>query len=347
MQQLPFDAAHIQAIDDALWEVYGSTLGGSELTQLARLFGRSVFLQRLKQILQSTLPPAGRYYRVELDVSLAWIDKRPLAKLHHRSRRVELGDAALFYIAILHTGGRTIFNGARAMIVQAKAANAQSQIAAPTVPINPPHPTPDSSTDLELDLLSTWKPFDLFAASRSKFAVVADLKIGASGHPPPFGWFIATPREPPRGAQSQAWRSPWMSGPAMVHAPCDLTLGFLLARFFDPYGIAKPSAGGVEAGAPFQFDSAQLMAPNGDGWDRLCHELLRLTGTHQLPRALFGSAPLPTGGISRAVLRSLPYLDDGGREGRRRNWLSLISDFVWPRRFPIVIVTTVAIEGDA
>jgi hypothetical protein len=255
---------------------------------------------------------------------LAWIDKRPLAKLHHRSRRVELGDAAFFHVATLRNGGKTLFNGARAMLLQAKAAKAQGQIAAPTVPINPAHPAPDSSTDLELDLLSTWRPFDLFAASRSKVAVAANIQVGASGHPPPFGWFIATPREAPDRSQRQAWPSPWMCGPAAMHAPCDLTLGCLLARFFDPYGTARPTVEGVDAGAPFNFDPTEIAAPVGHGWDRLCHELLRLAGMNQLPRALFGAAPLPSGGTSRAVLRSLPYLDNGGRGGRRHNWLSLI-----------------------
>jgi hypothetical protein len=66
VQQLSLDTAHIQAIDAALWDVYGPVLGGAELRQLARLFGRSTFLQRLKEVLQLTLPPPGRYYRVEL-----------------------------------------------------------------------------------------------------------------------------------------------------------------------------------------------------------------------------------------------------------------------------------------
>jgi hypothetical protein len=131
-----------------------------------------------------------------------------------------------------------------------------------------------------------------------------------------------------------------------MHAPCDLTLGCLLAPFFDPYGIAKPTVDGVDAGAPFKFDPTQIAAPVGHGWDRLCHELLRLAGMNQLPQALLGAAPLPSSGTSRVVLHSLPSLDNGGRGGRRHNWLSLIGYFVWPRRFPIVIVTTVAIEGN-
>jgi hypothetical protein len=128
-----------------------------------------------------------------------------------RSRRVEWGDAAFFHVAILRNGGRIIFNRARAMLLRAKVAKAQGQIAAPTVPINPGHPAPDSSTDFEPDLLSTWRLFDLFAASRTsrgKVAVAAHFQVGASGHPPPFGWFIVTPREAPDRSQRQAWQSP-------------------------------------------------------------------------------------------------------------------------------------------
>lgn len=92
-------------IDSQIREIYRPHLGGSELRQLAKLFKRGGLLTRLKNVLSPTLSPPRPRYREDLEIRLAWIDKRPLAKLATNPRRVELGDAAIFFFDLFQTSG--------------------------------------------------------------------------------------------------------------------------------------------------------------------------------------------------------------------------------------------------
>jgi hypothetical protein len=360
MATLELKVQHIAQIDDALWATYGRKLGGTELKQLARLFSRSGFLERLGIILKSALPPAGKYYRVELEVSIAWIDKHPLARLRHRKRRVELGDAALFHFPILKNGPHTIYRSARAMLLQAKVAKVRNQLFAPCVPVNPPVPRKNSSTELELDLLSRWDTFDLFKAAGSGRPLAENLTLPPAGTPPPYAWFMATPRWTPDPEQSRAWKAPWMCGPAGNGAACNTSFGSLIARFLDPTRQRLPTTGWTDAGVDFEFDPAHITDPglSGNDWARLCHELLNLAGTRQLPRYLCEDASTRPAAISGTTVRSFPYLGLGDPEHQDNHapwphWLAglfgsagwNIVRWLWPWRFPIVIVTSIELEG--
>jgi hypothetical protein len=108
-------------IDSQIWDIYRNRLGGSELRQLAKLFKRTGLLTRLENILSSTLRTPTPHCREDLEIRLAWIDKRPLAKLETNPRRVELGDAAIFFFDVLQNAKTKWYPQSRAVILQAKA----------------------------------------------------------------------------------------------------------------------------------------------------------------------------------------------------------------------------------
>jgi len=332
---------YAQAIDTALWRIYGSKLHGGELSQLAKLFGKKGLPNELVGVLRPSLRH-GPYYREELEIKLAWIDKRPLAELAAHSKRVELGDAAFFYFEQLRHRSQVAHQFARALIVQAKVAKEENQIARPIVPVNPARPAADSSTARELDLLSRWDPFDLYATSASIDAMVTGIAIAPDPLPPAHAWYMATPKRHPKKAQTAIWKSPWMCGPAEYGAVCSFTLGALLRAFLT---FAYPAPKGelpIEAGASFNFSVSELQKPSGRGWDRLCIELLRLCPSNQFPRSLFGNLPDRSAVVS-AVIRSLPYIG-GGATGW--GWLRAIYEWLFPHRMPVLLVVLIKTEGE-
>jgi hypothetical protein len=218
-------------IDSQIWDIYRNRLGGSELRQLAKLFKRTGLLTRLENILSSTLRTPTPHYREDLEIRLAWIDKRPLAKLETNPRRVELGDAAIFFFDVLQNAKTKWYPQSCAVILQAKAAKEKRQIERPSVPVNPTMPRPLSSTARELALLSTWGRFDLYEASGTRDPTVRGISVAPPRFPPANGWYMATPKSRPRGAEIQAWKSPWMCAPAANGSLCNVTLGNLILAF--------------------------------------------------------------------------------------------------------------------
>lgn len=328
-------------IDGEFWKIYKNKLGGSELTQLAKLFRHGGLPKRLENILSPLLPSPSAYYREELEVSIAWIDKRPLAKLKTHSGRVELGDAAFFFFDILQHK-KTIYRQARAVILQAKIAREKGQIVRPTVPVNPGKPKPTSSTAHELELLSAWKSFDLYATSGSRTAIVRDISVAPVTSPPANGWFMATPKIQPGKAASSTWISPWMCGPASAGTVCNLTIGNLIYALLTS---SIPTAGAYpfpEVGADFSFDPKYLLSPHGNNWDRLCIELLRLCPKNKLPPSVFGKTT--KGAVITSTVRSVPYL---GSRGAFTNWFSRTRNSLRRRRMPILIIAIIRKEGES
>jgi hypothetical protein len=273
------------AIDSHIWEIYKHRLGGTELRQLAKLFKRAGLLTCLEEVLSPTLASS----RNELEISLAWIDKRPLAKLATDLRRVELGDAAIFFFDMLQYRGSTRYNQSRALILQAKVAKETGQMAQPAVPVNPTRPNAMSSTARELKLLSRWDHFDLYKTSGSRDPIVRGIAVAPPKLPPAHSWYMATPRWRPTRAQSAAWTSPWMCAPAANGARCDITFGSLLLAFLTSSPVTGVNAALPEVGADFKFEPQSLWVPSGNDWDRLCIEILRLCPRNNLPR----SCPFP------------------------------------------------------
>lgn len=340
---LQLSSQHAKKIDDELWQIYGKRLGGPELRQLAKLFKSKGLTDRLLKIFTPTLPKPRQYYREELEIKLAWIDKRPLAKLATQSKRGELGDAAFFYFEVFQTDRGISHRQARALIMQAKVAKEASQIAAPAVPVNPSKPSSQSSTAREFELLSQWGQFDLYKTSGSKTAIVSGISVSPSSLPPAHGWYMATPRVHPKGALAKAWQAPWMCGPAGINAPCEVTLGELLRSFFSFEAVTVGTGAVPEAGVNFRFDPSYMKTPIGNDWGRLCVEILRLCPTNQLPASLFGSSG-PRRAIITTVLRSFPWTGDGED---RHNWLSIVHEWLRPRKMPVLLVVKMMYEGEA
>jgi hypothetical protein len=315
-------------------------LGGGELTQLAKLFKAKGLPKHLADILSPTLAPPLPRYREELEIKLAWIDKRPLAKLKNETSRVELGDAAIFFFDIAKVGQRYLYNReARALLLQAKVAKEKRQIAQPVVPVNPSVPPTSSSTARELALMSSWAQFDLYAASGSTEPVVRNISVAQAKRPPPNGWYMATPKIQPDARDAAAWTSPWMCAPSASGSRCTVTFGSLLWHFLTASTFTNRTIRLPEAGVNFNFDPQYLANPSGNGWDRLCIEILRLCRRNNLPRSLFGG-PTRTAVIT-SVVRSLPYLGGDNWLGDLIRWLR---DLIAPHGMPILLITVLRIE---
>jgi hypothetical protein len=326
-------------IDSQIWDIYRNRLGGSELRQLAKLFKRTGLLTRLENILSSTLRTPTPHYREDLEIRLAWIDKRPLAKLETNPRRVELGDAAIFFFDVLQNAKTKWYPQSCAVILQAKAAKEKRQIERPSVPVNPTMPRPLSSTARELALLSTWGRFDLYEASGTRDPTVRGISVAPPRFPPANGWYMATPKSRPRGAEIQAWKSPWMCAPAANGSLCNVTLGNLILAFLTSSTVNGTGSFLPEVGTNFKFDPTYLSVPRGNDWDRLCIEILRLCPRNRLPQSLFG--PRAGGAVVASVLRSLPYV---GSESGLADWFLRIRDLIWPRRMAVLLIAVTRTE---
>jgi hypothetical protein len=253
-------------IDAEIRDIYKGRLGGGELKQLAKLFRDAALPKRLKAVLTPTLAQTGSGYSERLDIKVAWIDKRPLAALEGRSWKVELGDAAVFFFDVLeYGGGKMNQRQSRALLLQAKAASQSRQMEKPSVPVNPPHPPPDNSTAHELELLSQWGKFDLYATSGNKEPAARGIAVKPKTLPPPYGWYMATPQRRPRRGERAAWASPWMCAPAVSGAPCDLSLGKLLAAFLSSAGTTAGGSAIPAVGAASNSNRLLIFAQDRRG----------------------------------------------------------------------------------
>jgi hypothetical protein len=326
-------------IDAAIWEIYRGGLGGGELTQLAKLFKAKGLPKRLADVLAPSFPPPAPHYSEELEIKLAWIDKRPLALLKTETSRVELGDAAIFFFDVHRTKYQTYYREARALVLQAKVAKEKRQIAQPEVPVNPSTPPVSSSTARELVLLSNWEQFDLYATSGSQRPIARNISVAPAKRPPANGWYMATPKIQPIARDALAWTSPWMCAPSAGGSPCVVTFGSLLWHFLT--ASAFPDTALPEAGADFKFDPHALALPSGNGWDRLCIEILRLCPDYNLPKYIFGHSRARPAVIT-SVLRSFPCLGGDNLLGDLFRWLR---DLIAPRGMPVLLIGIIRNEG--
>lgn len=256
-----------------------------ELYQLKMLF-TARFRRGLERLLNGTLLHSGR--PKICDVQIGWIDKIPIAGAPQLSSGTEIGDAVIFsYDRRVDRHGKTASLDARAVILQAKIATQQTQIVAPTVPINYSASTPD-----ELALLSSWPIFDLRATGASKTDLLKGVAVTSSVRPPPHAWFIAAPGSA-LGAAAKGWPSWWMAGRALNGDPCTTTLGQLLVAFL------APTRASPNVGFPFTvgFRSAALSTTGGPlgpptDWSDLCNTIRWILPRYRAPRSKF---PLPPG----------------------------------------------------
>lgn len=330
------------AMDSGARSAYPVALGGSELKQLARLFSEKSFITGIEKVLRAQLPAPKPGYKEEVEVKVGWIDKRPYAKMASQ-KRGELGDAAVFLLTFNDFRGPLHCESARALFLQAKVAKSVGQITQPVVPVNPPVPAPGSTTARELMLYGQWPTFDLFEHPRSNTTLAAGVTMIATGQ----GWFIATPATAPKPNQAQSWPSPWMCGPPVQGALCDETLGSLLARFLAGGQFHQiPAPMPIVAGAEFsmEVDDIDLQKSVKDetslsGWNRVCVQVLRLTGQGIIPRGYAaGPTPLQTS-VTLASFPAIPGLTS------LFEWIGNIVARLMYRRMPVLIVTHLRSEG--
>jgi hypothetical protein len=326
MAPLKLNSGKAQELDAQIWRIYNDRLGGDELAQLAKLFKSNALLKTLHNLLSAELPPYNPGYNEKLEIKLAWIDKRPLAKLAQFTKRVELGDAVVFYFDQLRTPQKRTYRQARALILQAKVAKEKNQISCPTVPINPGQPSPSSTTMRELTLLSNWTSFDLYKASASRAPIIERIVVSPSSAPPSNGWYMATPKTQPSAQLMSAWTSPWMCAPAHPGTQCSVTFGGLIWAFLTCSKLPDPALPAV--GEDFHFDLP--LKPSGQDWSRLCNEILRLCPSNQLPPSLFGRG---VSAIGSTIIRSLPYLGNGDA-----NWLTWLRRLIFRPRMPVLFI---------
>ena len=287
------DTKAVDAVDRITrWHGRGGA-GQVELDQLGRLF-HPRYLRSLHRVLDNAQQTVGP--RRSLDVKLAWIDKIPVAEVALKKPWTELGDAAIFAIeGVVSPSGVMGGFSARAVLLQAKIAEAKNQVLKPRVPIAAMR----DSTKREYDLLSGWPSFNLYKAGGSKpgswFMKDVDLRGPASGALP-FGWYIAAPRPKKQSwaVANGTWPSWWMAGPPVVGHACDTSFGRFLQAALSGDKITTTS-GDLAAGEPFRCASYPPTTSGATGWDRVCAEIIRL--------AEGGSAPqyIATSSVKRLV----------------------------------------------
>ncbi|WP_143707478.1 hypothetical protein [Uliginosibacterium sp. TH139] len=242
----------------------------------------------------------------KLNVGIGWIDKGPYAKFNPAqapiTQRVEVGDAALFFVSKnTHRGGTTI--NARCLILQAK-------VGQPRIPIAIPKSDPNDSTKKELKLLEEWPTFDLYKGSNSQKNVLAKNITLAKHHTNimPYGWFIgADPKcQRPHGQF-------WLAGPAVSNAECETTFGSLLEHFLGANQIQHAGLNkNVNVGHEFAYNAKHLVnLRNGQNstssdWNELCHQLLALIPDRSIPKNASGTIASP--GRAGVRLHSFPAL---------------------------------------
>ncbi|MCT2417570.1 hypothetical protein N1689_06885 [Pantoea sp. XY16] len=227
------------SIDSIINHQYSSSSPTSELGQLGLLFTPG-FIDQLVNLLfnttKQTTPPNAL---VTFDVSFGWIDKVPLAKFlnseydHNGNKiteKVEIGDMHFVYNDNLITNGSgksSCVSGSYGLILQAKRA---PSLDIPSVPVTKSNAI-NSSTAKEFHLLSKWPLFDLYKTSKNKNSILNGININNNqANILSYGWYAACP---PTNKITTNWSCRWMCSEAKINSSCDLSLGSVLAAFYN------------------------------------------------------------------------------------------------------------------
>lgn len=254
------------SFDAAISSAYGNG-ESKELANLAKLFSES----------------ALRNYEIGLNealdrdsaaaVGVAWIDKRPIAKLSASEPGAELGDMLLVVEEYDADGNSSM----RACIVEVKQSPSS---AIPPVPVTPR----SRSTRNQLRVLSEWPTIHgLLATGSNKRYLLENI--------------VTRPGEGPSGVLAQAWYAavkprsgaapfsdPWMAAPAIEGASFDSTLGELFAACATCTSLAVQGWGRIHVGR--EVVQQQIVSP--PGWSQLIDTILCVTRMYPKPPEHFG-----------------------------------------------------------
>lgn len=281
----------IENLDKLINKQYVDLVNTSELYQLSKLFNPS-FIKDLLELIKPGLTNHA-HYKQSLDITLCWIDKRPLAdfskqkvKDHNNNtvtQKVEVADAAFYFFSengYYQNGKENITHESSvSLLFQAKRS---TSVKAPVVPVGQSK-VANNSTAKELALLSSWPKFDLYKNSGNKSPIYLDMKIDyPNGKVPPFGWFGVCPP-----SKAEAWKSRWMCGPSKLGSRCEYTLGQLLSALLTRSTLGSDK---VHSGEEFNFDSKWVSGQKLNGerpWDILNNEILAQCKESNLPKSIF------------------------------------------------------------
>ena len=259
-----------KAFDDAIEIAYGNGRNG-ELENLANLFG-DVALDNYQQALLKGLDGGST-----AAVDVAWIDKRPIAKLSATATGAELGDMML----VVNEYDPRGLQVSRACLLEVKQSPTE---AIPPVPV-----TGGESTKNQFQILSTWP-------------VLYGLKATGSNHDYLLENIITQPGAAIGGVLAQAWYvavkppsataptpMPWMAAPATTGAPFEHTLGEIFGACARGDSLTNKKIG-TPIGVGRQFEKGKTLQ-NPPGWDALINTIISVTNSYDLPNYYFPHRP--------------------------------------------------------
>lgn len=330
----------IKKLDKLINDQYLNLTATGELVQLSKLF-EPRFLENLLNILKGNLRN-NNTYKQKLEISVCWIDKRPLADftkqkvIDHNgntiTKKVEVGDAAFIFSnesCYLKDGKEIKQNeNSVSLIFQAKRS---SKKCIPSIPIGTGK-SKNISTAKELALLSNWPIFDLFKASRSKSSLHSDLNIFSCGVSPlSYGWFGACPP-----GKVTNWKSRWMCAPAIHGKKCSFSLGEVFKAL-----ICKSELSNIRVGKEFNLKTDwgnYKKKRTLDSWDLLNNEILYQCRNSNLPKSILSSE-------SPRLVQVCEYLHKynnlTGEVSDNSQTLQLMKN----KCFPVLLIALKSVEG--
>lgn len=259
-----------KAFDDAIEVAYGNG-GSDELENLAKLFG-DVALDNYQQALHKGLANGS-----SAGVDVAWIDKRPIAKLSQAAKGAELGDMMI----VVHQSDSRNFHSCRACLLEVKQSPSQE---IPPVPV-----TGGESSKNQFQILSTWPTiFGLKATATNRHYLLENITTqpgpGAGGVLAQ-AWYVAV--KPP--AATHPTPEPWMAAPAVEASSFEHTLGDIFTACARGMSLTNSAVGiPIDVGREFQVGKTLQNPP---GWDALINSIIWITRQYDLPRYFFRGTP--------------------------------------------------------
>ncbi|MCA8251447.1 hypothetical protein LGN12_30340 [Burkholderia multivorans] len=258
-----------RAFDSAIAAAYGSGRQG-ELENLADLFSDNA-LDSYQQALLSGLDPLS-----DASVDVAWIDKRPIAKIAANNEGAELGDMMLV-VNERDTFGAVLKS--RACLLEVKQA--------PQIPIPPVPVFSDASTLNQFAILSSWPVLTtLKMTGRNVVNLLENVDTNPAnivGGTVAQAWYVAVKPKSSGGAPTP---DPWVAAPAVAGADFCHSLGdvFGACARGDTLHHPNPSIGAMAVGRGF----SRIHPFHGQtSWDALISAIIFVTEHYNLPAFYF------------------------------------------------------------
>ena len=260
-----------KGFDDAIEIAYGNGQSG-ELENLSDLFSPRA-LDGYQQALLTGLDALS-----DASIDVAWIDKRPIAKLTKNGAGAELGDMML----VVHERDSVGFIlKSRACLLEVK----QS----PDDPIPPVPVTDGKSTKNQFEILSKWPTlYGLKATGTNRTYLLQNVTTHPSatiGGVIAQAWYVAVK---PKSKTSVPTAKPWMVAPAVLDANFEHTLGDLFQACAQGSSLYHSVTKDVGVGREF---SRELRLQNPPSWDALINAIISVCERYTLPEHLFGPSP--------------------------------------------------------